>query len=759
MSPEQEARRVVDMEAGEGARSRNVHARPAPPSTAGGLSIADLSWMLFQGRRTILAVTGAVLTLALVYLFVATPIYQANVLLQIEERTKSAPGIDELSNMLSNATPVETEMEAMRSRSLLGAVVDELGLDIEVRPPFSQRLAIKMARGIRRSGPTPAPLGPGRFAWAGERVEVRRLTLPPDMVEQPLVLRALGEGRYRLSAGDAGVQVLGEVGKLASSVDGDRRVEVLIAELVARPGTEVLVRKLSRGQVIEALQDNLQIAEKGRKTGLVVMSLAGPDPVGVARTVDAIVATYQRQHITQRSAEAAKTLDFLESQLPILKRNVETAEATLNAFRQEKGTVDLSREATVMLDRSAAVERALSDLDLQRSELRQRFTEDHPSVVSLAQKAEKLRAERSAMQGRLRTMPETERDSARLVRDVKVASELYSHLLNKAQELRIVKSGTIGNVRIVDDAMVPERPVSPKRSAVVLLALVLGLGAGVAAVIVRHAMDEGMDDPHAIEAATGIAVFVTVPRSEKQVELGQAALDSRSGRLPVLATVDSGDAAIETLRSLRTSLQLALEESGKNVVAIGSPGPGVGKSFVCVNLAHVLAAAERRVLLVDGDLRRGQLHRYFGLTRQPGLSDVASGKASLTAALRRTSVEGLDLLTTGHVPRNPSELLASARLEPIMAELSRRYDLVLIDTPPALAVADPALLARHAAVNLLVLRAGQHPVREIALTLERLRRSGVQVTGAVLNDARALRGRYGRYGHYYRYEYRSDERA
>jgi tyrosine-protein kinase Etk/Wzc len=281
----------------------------------------------------------------------------------------------------------------------------------------------------------------------------------------------------------------------------------------------------------------------------------------------------------------------------------------------------------------------------------------------------------------------------------------------------------------------------------------------VAAVIVRHALDEGMDDPHAIEAATGIPVFVTVPRSGKQAELGQAALDSRSGRLPVLATLDPGDAAIETLRSLRTSLQLALEESGKNVVAIGSPGPGVGKSFVCVNLAHVLAAAERRVLLVDGDLRRGQLHRHFGLTRQPGLSDVASGKASLAAALRRTSVEGLDLLTTGHVPRNPSELLSSARLEPIMAELARRYDLVLLDTPPTLAVADPALLARHAGVNLLVLRAGQHTAREIALTLERLRRSGVRVTGAVLNDARALRGRYGRYGHYYRYEYRSDERA
>lgn len=743
---------------------RQVHLRPVPdrpappPPPPRGPTLTDVAWALLQGRRVILVATGAALLLGVAYLLAATPAYEASTLVLVEEKTKPLTAATDVTAMLDVTTPVDTSMEAMRSRTLVGSVVDQLGLDVDVRPPTAQWIQDGLWRRVARPDPATFAVGPGRYGRGRERVVVQRLSVPPEFRGAPLRLRSLGERRFTLESADGGLRLTGEVGRPADAAVGDDHVEVLVTEMSAAPGVTWTVRKTSRSQAIERLQSDLRISEKGRKTGMVQLTLGGADPTVTALALNAVARAYQSQHVAQKSEEASSTLAFLESQLPTLKANLERAESGLNEFRRDKGTVDLSREASMMVERSAAVERSLTELGLQRAELRQRYTEDHPSVVTLDRKVETLRAEHAAMQHRLRGMPETERSSVQLLREVKVASELYSQLLNKVQELRIVRAGTIGNVRIVDEAEVPERPASPRRGMVLLLAILLGAGGGAALVIVRHGLDEGMDDPGEIEAATGIPVFVTIPHSESQVAKAKEGGPS-SPPGPVLATVDPGDPSVEALRSLCAALELAAPASDRNVIAVSSPGPGVGKSFVSLNLAHVLAAGGRRVVLVDGDLRRGQLHDHFGLARQPGLSDVAAGGATLQQALRPTGVERLDFLSTGTVPERPAELLSGTRVPTMLAELSRRYDVVLVDTPPALAVSDPALLARHAGMTLLVLRAGHHTAREIALTLDRLQRSGAQVTATVLNDARSLMGRYGRYGHYNRYEYRSDRQT
>jgi tyrosine-protein kinase Etk/Wzc len=390
---------------------------------------------------------------------------------------------------------------------------------------------------------------------------------------------------------------------------------------------------------------------------------------------------------------------------------------------------------------------------MQRSELRQKFTENHPAVATLNDKYQQLRAERAVLNSKIRSLPATEVDSARHQRDVKVANELYSVLLNKAQELRLVKSGTVGNVRVLDRAAVPHQPVSPNKKLAVGVATLLGLTLGVAGVFVRRSLTKGADDPEEIEHETGLPIFATVPRSPRQAELERAA----GHRPAILAESDAGDLAVENLRSLRTSLQFALVGASNNVVAIGGPAPGVGKSFIAVNLAYVLASTDRRVLLIDADLRRGRLHRYLDASRQPGVSDVLSGASTIEAAVRRTSQPGLDLLPTGRIPPNPSELLASERFRLLLDEVSRKYDLVIVDTPPVLAVTDASLVGRLASVNLLVLRSGEHSIREITLALTRLAQSGIEVQGAVLNDVRTSGGRFGKYGRYQRYEYRSLE--
>jgi tyrosine-protein kinase Etk/Wzc len=719
-------------------------------------TVADYVWTVVEGRWTVAGVAASCLAAAFAYLFLAAPVYESNALVQVQDRPKTIAILTDMNAMFEDKAPAEGEIEVIRSRTLLGAVVEQLALDIEARPRKFPVIGDAIGRRYHGQGPATPVLGLSNFAWGGERIQLRRLDVSDDLVDDFMSLVAREGGRYRLSAAGGKLQIEGQVGEAAYAMDGEQRVELLVSELKARPGTQFQLRKRRPADVVDWLQKQLRIIEKGKKTGVLLIELEAGDPQRVAAIVSAIATTYLRKNVEQKSSEATRTLDFLESQLPVLKANLDSAESDLNTFKRRTHTVDPSREAEAMLVRSSELEKALSELELQRSELRQRFTNSHPNLRSLDQKAETLRAEQAAISQRLRALPEAEADSARLLRNVKVATEMYLLLLNKAQELRVVKSGTIGNIRILDQAQVSQRPSRPRATAVLAIGLLLGLGGGVAAAFARRAFDERTQDAEEIEAATGIPVIGIVPHSSLQAALGRAARQKSEGALPVLSAINPEDEVIESLRSLRTSLQFALVESSNNIIAISSPTLGAGKSFVSLNLAHVFAAAGVRVLLVDGDLRRGMLHRHFSIERKPGLSDVVRGAVELEAAIHGTPDGRLHLLPTGSIPPNPAELLSSQALELTLKEASRRFDMVIVDTPPALAVTDPLLLARFASVNVLVLRARHHPIREIVQTVRRFAQSGIKVQGAVLNDLSSSRHLYGRSN--YAYEYRSAPR-
>ena len=392
-----------------------------------------------------------------------------------------------------------------------------------------------------------------------------------------------------------------------------------------------------------------------------------------------------------------------------------------------------------------------TELALQRAELKQKFTDSHPFMEAVNKKLAEVETERAAMNARLKNLPAAELNSVRLLRDVKVANELYLLLLNKAQELRVVKSGTIGNVRVLDRAFVPRKPVAPRLGQTLSLSLILGLALGVMAAFGRRALNRGVEDPDVIEAATGLSVYATVPRSLLQLQLLRDQKRGGAGGA-LLAAHDSTDLAIESLRSLRTSLQFALMDSPNGVVAFSGPSPGVGKSFISSNFAQVLADSGKRVLLLDADLRNGSIHKIFGLPREQGVSDVAAGSLTLQTAVHRVS-ERLHVLTAGQIPPNPSELLLSPRFRELIEAAAKQYDLVVLDTPPILAVTDAAIVGRLAGVTLLVLREGKHPVREVTLALKRFSQSGVRLAGIVFNDVTRLASGYG-YGYGYQYDYR-----
>ncbi len=708
------------------------------------LDLAALVGTLYEGRWIIAALAVLALMIGGLRAFTVTPVFKADALVQVEESGGSDP-LQDLSAMFSGETPAEAEIEILRSRSVVSDAVKALRLDIHAQPMHAPVVGGFFARRHSDEAPASPLLGMSSFAWGGEQIQVQSLEVSRGLEGEDLVLVAEADDGFRVLSSEGDALVRGRVGEVASG----NGVELLVSELIARPGTRFELKKLPLLDAVSQLQEGLRVREKGKQTGVIQLELEGPDRARISQSLDALMAAYLRRNVEHKAEEAQKTLDFVRGQLPLLKANLEAAEQKLKEYRAKSGRLDLTIEAQAMVDRAADVEKAISELELQRAELRQRYTDKHPSVTALRNKLRRLHDEKKVLDTQARTLPENELESVRLVRDVTVANELYVLLLTKAQEIDVLKSGTIGNVRVIDSAVTHPKPVSPKKGMTLALSLMLGLFAGVGLVFLRKALNRGVQDPDLLEQQLGLPVFANIPFSSKQTEIARV-LERKKGSMKPLAITDPADLAIESLRSLRTSLQFSLAASKNNVVMVGGSRPGIGKSFVSVNLAHVLADTGRRVLLVDGDLRKGHLHRYFGQAREGGLSEAISG-AELGTLVHKTAAANLDFLSSGTLPPNPSELLGSERFDEVMAKASEDYDLVVIDAPPVLAVTDAALIARTAGVNLMVAKCGLHPLRELALAVTRMEQNGTRPSGFVFN-AVPLRDRVN--GYHYQYDYR-----
>ena len=527
---------------------------------------------------------------------------------------------------------------------------------------------------------------------------------------------------------------------------------LLAASAIGNPGAEFYLTRFSQLGVTEQLQRNISITEKGKQSGVINASLQGAEPSRIARVLNEVGTLYVRQNVERKAAEAEKSIAFLNTQLPQLRKQLESSENSFNQFRNRTGTFDLGEEAKVVLDQAVKFQTTLVELQQKRKELEARFTAQHPSIQTVDAQIKSIQSELATLTSKVKTFPNVEQDLLRLTRDVKVNNELYTGLLNSFQQLRLVKEGKVGNVRIVDVAAIPERAVKPQRSLIMALAGVLGLLAGLALAFVRNSLRSGIKDPSDIEQHAGLHVFATIPHSDAQMLQTKAIKGKESGN-HVLAVVDPSDPVVESLRSLRTALQFAMLDSTSNMVLITGPTPGIGKSFTSVNFGAVLGAADKKVLLIDADLRKGYLNQYFGQARERGLSEVISGSMTLSDALRRNVMPNVDFLATGTLPPNPAELLMTPAMQALLQQVSSEYDLVLIDTPPVLAASDTAILAPLVGAVFMVARAEVTSLGELQEAAKRLTQSGVQTRGVIFNGLNVSKRRYGygvgsKYGKY-----------
>lgn len=714
----------------------------AEPAVRGGAAaprhdpdLRDLLRVVAAGRWQIIGLAALGLALGAAYVLETPPVYRATALVQLEDRALPPAATDRLAPLLELRSPVAGEIELMRSQAALNRVVEDLRLDVSAEPVRVPLLGRAVARFHRGREPAPPPLARlAGWAWGGERIALGRLEVTGELLDEQLRLTALGGGRYAL-ADPGGAPILqGAVGVLASAARGGGRVELLVTELSARPGTAFRVARHPREDVVGGLAKNLRVEERGRDSGVVSLELEGTDPSPTAQALFQLAADYLRQNAERRSAQAARTLAALEAQLPSVRARVHAAEAALETYRVRAGTVDLIAEAADTARRVGDLDREIQRQEGDRWQLAQRYAADHPDLVALDRRLAALRAERAKVEPRVRALPGTELEATRLTRELSVASELYTALLGQVQALRVARDGAAGNARLVDRPVVPRHPERPRPGIALGLGGLLGVVAGIALTLVRAGLRED-DGGRAPGVRAGLPVLAVVPQSAPERRLA-----SRAGPREALARAAPGDVATECLRQLRTAVTVALREG--RVLAVTSATPGAGKSFVAANLAHLFAAAGRRAVLVDGDLRRGELHRHLGVPASPGLADVLEGLAPLDDALRPTRVPGLSVLACGALPEHAADLLAGPRLREVMSELARRHDVVVVDTPPVLAVTDAALLAAGAEVTLLVARARGDDAGELERAVERLAQGGVAVHGLVLNGALAADGAY-----------------
>lgn len=675
------------------------------------IDLGRLLGYLIDGRWWIVTITALFMVLGVAYALLATPVFKANALLQVEKKASGAALLGDMADVLGGEQPdAAAEIELLTSRMVLGRTVQELHLDTVVSPDFFPLIG----RGMSRLMGHPYP-----------KMAVSRFEVAPELLGTPLTLTMNEEKRFTLEV--EGRVLEGRVGELLEKDD----VTLLLSDVAADEGQVFTLVKQPVLDVIAELQSGLQVSEKGKNTGIISLTLEGEDKGRIRAVLDNISQNYLQQNVVRKTEEAQKSLDFLQTHLPQVKEDLNRSEEQLNLYRQQNESVDLSLEAKAALDTMVGLEKQLNELTFREAELQQLYTRQHPAYIALMEKRQTLMNTKNAINKSIKRLPKTQQEILRLTRDVQVGQEIFVQLLNKQQELNIMKAGTIGNVRIIDDAAVETKAVKPKKPLIVVLATLLGGMLSVGLILVRAAFHRGVESPEQLEEM-GLSVYATIPYSSEQATIEQQQKKRRHAMQlneALLAARNPADLAMESLRSLRTSLHFAMMEAKNNIVMISGPGPGLGKTFVSTNFAATLALGGKKVLVIDADLRKGYMQKVMGQEMGAGLSSYLAGQTDLTQVVSQTGFDGLDFVCRGAVPPNPSELLMHPRFKALLDWASERYDFVIVDSPPILAVTDAAIVGQHVGASLLVARFAKTAVKEVEVAIRRFEQNGVSIKG------------------------------
>ncbi|MGF6468518.1 polysaccharide biosynthesis tyrosine autokinase [Paraburkholderia youngii] len=729
---------------------------PAVDTERRQLSASGMLTLMRDHIWEIVVTTVVVLTLAVAYLLITTPIYSADVIVRVDPPEPNALGLAlQNQDLLPPPTPSSvTEMAVMESRSVLQPVIDQFRFDISVKPhklPVLGDIAEKFATPGQPSAPW---LGLKSYAWGGERVQIAALDVPRELEEEKLTLTALDNGGFELHGPSGELLASGTVGMPVKQ----NGVSMLVKELAARPGTKFEVIRWNDLDAIKRFESLIKIGDKVKDSGLLQIQYRDKSPDKAAAVANALGQQYLASAVASRQSNDTQTLAFINGELPRLLADLRKAEEALKSFRSNSQSMQPTNEAQAYLQGGLDLDKQIATLQLQRTQMLERYTPQSRWVQNIDEQLAQLKEAKAKFSDHFNGMPASERESVDLIRAQKVAETVYLGMVQKAEQLQVRRASTTGGAHILDPAMRPHMPVMPQPILVLGGGLVLGILSGVVLVFMRRHVMIGVTDPRYVERQMSVPVFGEILFSHQQVLLdrdataGRKSLPPATGRahpplqkslheiqldtgIPnrILAARFPHDASVEALRSVRTAVTRDLAHARNNIVMVIGPTPSAGKSFVAANLAILHAEVGQRVVLIDADMRRGHLASLFNESNRGGLSEVLAERLPLRNALRSTRIDGLTFLSCGARPENPAALLMKPRLKDVLERLSSQFDLVIIDTPPFLAVTDASIVANEAGASLLVLRSGMQSEEEIADTIRKVERAEGRIAGAVFN--------------------------
>lgn len=720
-------------------------------NTEDSIDLKELFFSLIAQWKLITLCVLLSIVCALLYLRITPNIYQVDALIQVESNKGASSVLSaNLATAIDQASPAQAEVAILKSRLVLGSVIDHLNLNIRIsgtEDSFWNRLIAKHEYDSEYSSQSVL------FKDNQKSFDIRQFDIPQYFQDKNLILK-FAQGKYSLT--DAATEQvvfsapLNQVSQLQSEFGG-WKVAIFSQDNF---NTSYILRKQSLPASVSSLLSQYEVSEKGKGTGILELTYKGQDKQHITKILNATLAAYSQQNIERRTAETAQTLKFLEDQLPELKQQLDVAEREFNRFRQQYNTVDVTQESNLYISQSISLETTKASLEQQIAETSAKYTNEHPAMQQMNAQLGAINKRIAELDGTLKRLPELQRQYLQLFREVEVKQQLYTNLLNSYQQLRIVKAGEIGNVRIVDTAVEPIASIAPKKLQILILSVFLGGFLGILLALLRNMLRSGIKDSNQIENELDLPVYATVPHSP--VQESHIKTLKKKKNLPILAVKNNDDIAIESLRSMRTAIHFALSSAKNNIIMISGPSPELGKSFITINLATILAQSDKRVLLIDADLRRGYMHKYFNYDVQPGLAEYLNGQHELGSIVRSTEVENLSIISRGKSPANPSELLSTQKFADMLTHLSSQFDHILIDTPPVLAVTDGIIISQYAGVNLVVARYAKTQMKELEMTVNRFEQVGVKVNGFILNDIQREAGGYG-YGYNYAYAYKANK--
>lgn len=702
-------------------------------------------------------VIGIVIAFFIVGLFYATtrkPTYQTSALIQMDKSNDSISGVSGLSSILGSMTnqPVEAspsiiETTLLQSRYILSPVISSLNLDISASEHHF-------------------PLIGGLFSTPLQNaIIVNTLETPSSLLNKALRVIKNSENTYSVYDHDKNLLAQGELGKLLVS-QRYPDFKVNISQLKGENGSRYNLEKIGMQSAISSMQKSFTVTTANTNgsanvnmltdTGILTLTYTSGSPDAAVTVLNRILTTAYELGIKQQSIEAEHMIVFLNQQIPQVKKQMDIAQNALSDYQAKTGTLGTDNtQAQALLQQIVAVNQQLEQMKLDRMELLEKYTAQHPFVQIVDDKIKSVQTEMDQLEQKIHSLPEADKVAISLQREVKVKEQLYLQLLAKLQEMQVLSAGVISNMKILNTAYTPPTTIPTKKGLIVVISIILGLVVSIAIVIVKMLLHNGILDPAVIEDTFGIPVNTIIPHSKRQEKLNEIIQQMVVKKSHILAQEHSQDMAIESIRSLRTNLQLSMINRPRNIICISGLTPGIGKSFISLNLAYTLAQTNKDVLLIDIDIRKGKIHKNFGIDAAPGISDylIKGSKTAFPTIYSHPDLPNLHFIPRGTIYKNPSELLQTDKLLQLFNELKKEYSTIIVDTPPILAVSDPIHIMKQADINFLVLSAGDHTLREIAQLVNILKVNEIKPDGAIFNFSKASSART--YYYYTGYSYKN----